>query len=102
MDNSGLRRLPERVYCTAAGLENQLNSGEPYYVYLKITRELLSSLCHALSEKKFESANNDAECADLCALVESTVSCLDCDDGMTRSIRSGLLEQRQRYANMFG
>lgn len=96
------RRLPERVYASASELSTQLNNGEPYGSYVKIAGELLSSLFHRLTQKQFEGDTGNAqECHALCALVDGVVSQLGDGDGISRSIRSGLLEQQSRCKNLF-
>ena len=95
-------RLPERVYARASELRTKLNNGEPYGVHVKIAGELLSSLYHRLTQKQFEgNTGNTEECHALCALADGVVSQLDDRDGMSRSIRSGLLEQQNRCRKLF-
>ena len=96
------RRLPERVYARASELRTQLNNGEPYGSYVKIAGELLSSLYHRLTQKQFEgNTDNVEECHALCALIDTVVPQLGDRDGMSRSIRSGLLEQQNRCRKLF-
>ena len=90
-------RLPERVYVTASELRMQLNNGEPDVAYVKIAGDLLSSLHHQLNQRQFHGdTTNTDECRRLCDLVGATVPHLDDRDGMSTSIRNGLLEQKDR------